>query len=444
MKQLQRSLADRGTSLPIEIRAGITTFLTMAYILFVNPVILAPAFGDLAGETLIPQLMTATALAAAFGTLIMGLWAKFPFAQAPGMGLNAYFTYTVVLGSGTDWRTALGAVFISGILFTFISLVGLREALVNALPNYLKAAVTAGIGCFLATIGLVNAGLVVDHPATLVTLGDLSQPAPLIALAGLLLISVLLVLKIRGAVLIGILAASLTAVLSGAAVFNGQPFTTPQNGFIRAPIWPTEIFLQLDILHALSLGMISVVFTLLFVDFFDSAGSLIGLANKAGYLDQKGRLPNAKRAFTADALATAVGALFGSSTTTTYIESASGIEDGGKTGLTSVVTALCFLLALFFWPLAAMVPPAATAPPLIVVGAMMMFAATAIDWHDYHQGIPAFLTILCMPLTYSISNGIGIGILAAVGIHLFSGQAQKISVLLYIIAALVTLKFIFL
>ena len=433
-------LSRSGSTLTREARAGLTTFLTMSYILFVNPLILGDAV-KIEGVDVIPQLMTATAIAAAFGTLVMGVVGRYPFALAPGMGLNAYFAYSVVLGQGLSWQAALGAVLISGLLFFLISMIGAREALINAIPTCLKQAITAGIGCFLATIGLTSAGFIVDHPVTLVTLGDMGNPAVLIATFGLLASLVLLLYRVPGAILIGILGASALAILLGAPVFNGNAFAGFNDGIIRMPIWPEDLFFALDLSQAMEMGLIFIVFTFLFVDFFDTAGTLIALSDKAGVLDEKGRLPNSRAAFCADALATSVGALFGTSSTTSYIESAAGIEEGGKTGLTSVVVAVLFLLALFLWPLAGAIPACATAPTLIIIGSMMMFSTSRIDWHDYRASVPALLTILGMPLTYSITNGISLGMISWCGIQLFSGRARQVHWLMYLLSAMLIARF---
>jgi len=444
MQGLERFMEERGKRdkgyIIREFRAGFATFLTMSYILFINPNILSEAI-TLEGVNLWPQLMSATALAAAFGSLLMGLFGRRPFALAPGMGLNAYFTYSVVLGQGMPWQAALGAVFFSGLLFLVISLVGLRELLINAIPVPLKHAITAGIGCFLATIGLVNAGLVVDHPVTLVTMGSLREPGPLIALFGLILTVVLLVFEFKGAVLVGILGSTLAAIAMGAEVFQGQAFQGFSEGFIRMPVWPKDLFLALDLGGALELGALSIIFTFLFVDFFDTAGTLIGLSHRAGLLDEQGKMTGARAAFSVDALATSFGALLGTSSTTSYIESAAGIQEGGRTGLTAIAVAFFFLLSLFFWPLASAVPAAATAPALVVIGAMMLFSTSNIDWNNYKQSLPALLTILGIPLTYSITNGISLGLISYCLIHLFTGRAREVHFLMYILTALLLIRF---
>jgi len=434
-------LAVSGTTVNREIRAGLTTFLTMSYILFVNPQILGQAI-PISGAG--PQLLTATAIAAAFGSLLMGFMSRYPYALAPGMGLNAYFTYTVVLGQGVPWQTALGAVFISGLLFFCISLAGIRQALIDAIPRGLKYATTAGIGMFLALIGMVNGGLVVDNPATLVSLGNPRDPNVLLTLFGLLLTTIMLILRTRGAILIGIFTTTLLAALVRAPVFSGKSFAGFPDGIVALPVWPSDLFLAADLSGAIGLGLLTIVFTFLFVDFFDSTGTLIGLSEKVGKLDEAGRMPNSRAAFCADALATSFGALFGTSSTTCYIESAAGIEDGGRTGLTAIVVAGLFLLSIFFWPLAGAVPSVATASTLMVVGAMMMFTCARIKWQDYSESVPAMLTMLGMPLTFSITNGIALGLVSYTLLKLFSGQGKTLSVLMYVLTVLLILRFAFL
>lgn len=423
------------TNVSTELRAGITTFLTMAYILFVNPDILSKAI-QIEGVALFPQLMCATAIAAAVGSLLMGLLAKYPFAMAPGMGLNAYFAFSVVLGQQVAWQSALAAVFVAGLIFVLLSVTGLRVAIVDAIPLSIKRAMVAGIGMFLAIIGLSNGGIIKASPATLVQIGDLSQGKPLIAFAGLIIMTALLALKVRGAILIGIVAATVVAMLSGADVYPGGSFAGFTNGIVQLPVWPKDIFMALSFDHFFSISMGGVIFAILFVDFFDTAGTLYGISHKAGFLDEKGSLPRANKAFLSDAIATSVGSLFGSSPTTTYIESASGIEEGGRTGLTAVFVAILFLISLFFWPLAGAVPGAATAPALILVGAMMMGGTLEIEWHDYRKSIPAFLTIIGMPLTYSISNGIALGIISYTLIHLISGKQKDVHWVMYVLSVL--------
>lgn len=410
----------------------------MAYILFVNPAILAEAIDVPDAHA---QLMTATALAAAIGSLLMGLLARLPFALAPGMGLNAYFAYTVVLGQGVPWPTALGAVFISGLIFIAISLSGTRAAVTAMIPMHLKLATGVGIGMFLALIGLKNSGLVVAHPGTLVALGDLSAAAPLYALAGVIVTAALIRKRVPGAMLIGIAAISLVAVTSGAQVYQGQAFAGFDRGLLQWPTWPTDTWFAMDVQSALSLGMGTIVFVFVFVDFFDTAGTLIGLSQK---LKIKMQPQTMTRAFTSDALATTLGAVLGTSTTTSYIESAAGVEDGGRTGLTAVVVAVCFLVATCFWPLAAAVPAAATAPALILVGGMMTALVVEIAWQDLGQAVPAFLTMLAIPLTFSIATGISLGIISHCALALASGRVKEAHPGMYVLALLLVFRYAFL
>ncbi|GHF93674.1 adenine permease [Deinococcus piscis] len=443
-------LTEHGTTVQRELRAGLTTFLTMSYILFVNPQILSAAI-DVPNAFV--QLLMVTAISAAFGSAVMGLVARYPFAQAPGMGLNAFFTYSVVLGMGLPWQTALGAVFISGVLFVLLSLMGARQAIVQAIPLSLKLAITGGIGAFLAFIGLKNAGIVVANDATLVGLGHLTAAPVWLALFGLVVSGALMARRVTAAVLWGILATTLLAIVTGAQVYAGgadgalQSFpglTGSVAGIIGAPVWPGDLIGQLDIAGALSLGALSVIFTFFFVDFFDATGTLTGLAHRAGYMREGQEMPRARRLFASDGLAAMFGAFMGTSTTTAYVESASGIEEGGRTGLTAVTVAVLFLLATFLWPLAAAIPGAATAPALILVGAMMLEGLKHIDWDDITEALPAFLTLLFMPLTFSIANGVSFGVISYCGLKLLSGRGREVSPILYFIAALLALRYVFL
>ena len=370
-------VTEHGSTIGAEIRAGVTTFLAMAYIVFVNPAILSNAI-DFEGA--FPQLLTVTALAAAAGTLIMALWAKLPFALAPGMGLNAYFTFTVVLALGIPWQTALGAVFVSGILFAIIALTGLRELILNAIPLHLKHAITAGIGAFLAIIGFVGAGWIADSAATFVTVGDFTSWIPWLALGGVALTGVLLVKRVKGAILIGILAMTVLAIIFDLDAYNyGGEALEPFAGFggsIFGFTNPSDLVFAMDIGAALGLGVASVVFTFLFVDFFDTAGTLIGLSEKAGMLDEDGNIEAPRAAFATDGIATSIGAALGTSSTTTYIESAAGVEEGGKTGLTSLTVAVLFLAAMFLSPLAQAIPTVATSSALNIIGTKMMTSAS--------------------------------------------------------------------
>lgn len=435
-------VTQSGSTLGREARAGVTTFLTMAYILFVNPSILGKAIQLGEGANTFGQLLCATAIAAAIGTVGMGLFARYPFATAPGMGLNAYFTFTVVLSQGVPWKTALGCVFLSGLVAVAIAVFGLRESTIRAFPVSIKRATASGIGLFLAIIGCVNAGIVVSNPATIVSLGSLSSAGPLLAFGGLLITAILLAMKIRGAILIGILVTTALAILTKAPVYLGQPFGGFTNGVIAAPAWPVDLAFALDLKGALSLGLLTTILSMFFVDFFDTAGTLVGLAEKAGFTDSQGNLPRGSKAFIADGMATTLGAVAGTSSTTTYIESMSGIEDGGRTGLTALTVAALFLLSVCFWPLASAIPAAATAPALIVVGAMMMSSVANIDWNDYRQAIPAFLTMVGMPLTYSISNGIAFGIISFTIINAVSGRLKDVHWLMYPISALLIAHYV--
>ena len=436
-----------GSSIPRELRAGLTTFLTMSYALFVNPQVLGSAITGI--DDAFSKLLIVTAMAAAMGSLLMAVVARYPFAQAPGMGLNAYFAYTVVLGQHIAWQTALGAVFISGVLFVVLSVLGVRQAVVRAIPNPLKFAVTAGIGMFLAFIGLKNAGAIVANPATFVTLGPLVSAPVLIALFGLIVTSALLVRGVRGAIVVGILAATLLGIVTHAAVYPGPhgalvPFGGFAHGVVALPVWPSGLVGALDVRGALSLGAAAIVFTFFFVDFFDATGTLVALAARAGYLDANGDIPRARRTFASDGLAALIGAALGTSTTTAYVESASGIAEGGRTGLTALTVAVLFLLATLLWPLAAVIPAAATAPALIVVGALMLDGLRNIEWDDYAVAIPVFLTIVAMPLTFSIANGVSFGVISYAAIKLLSGRGQEVDPLLYLVAALLVARYVWL
>jgi adenine/guanine/hypoxanthine permease len=411
-----------GSTPGTELRAGVVTFLTMSYILFVNPQILAQA-GLPAGDVAV-----ATALSSAAATLLMGLWANYPIALAPGMGLNAYFTFGVVLGLGVPWRVALAAIFVEGLLFLLLSLSGARSALVSAIPAPIKVATAGGIGLLLAIIGFEHAGLVVDHPITLVTLGDVAAPGFLLALCGLLVITALLSRGVRGAILIGILAVTGASWALGLATLPEQ--------FVTLPALPTETFLAMDFSGLLTGKLLIVILAFLFVDIFDTAGTLLGVGRLGGFLDERGDLPRSERAFAADAVGTVCGAALGTSTVTAYVESATGIEEGGRTGLTAVTVAGLFLVSLFVTPLLIAVPAIATAPALIVVGALMMQSVREVPWGEPANAVPAFLTIAAMPLTYSIANGISLGIVSWVGIRLFSGRWREIHPLLAIVAVL--------
>ena len=429
--------------MPRELRAGLTTFLTMSYVLLVNPAVLGNAIVIPDGFA---KLLVVTALAAAIGSLLMGIVARYPFAQAPGMGLNAYFAFTVVLGQKIPWQTALGAVAISGCIFVLLSVLGVRQAIVRAVPQHLKFSLTAGIGMFLAFIGLKNAGLVITNPATFVTLGSFASPGVLIALAGLILTAVLFVRRVPGAILVGIVGTTIVAILSRAAVYAGPehamvPFGGFPHGLVALPIAPSGLVGALDLHAAVGLGLASVVFTFFFVDFFDATGTLVALANKAGVLDAAGNMPRARRTFAMDGLAAVIGACLGTSTTTAYVESASGIEEGGRTGLVAVTVGVLFAASIVLWPLAAAIPAVATAPALIIVGALMLDGLRTIDWDDYAVLISSFLTVVLMPLTFSIANGVSFGVISYAAIMLLSGRGRKVDPLLYAVAAALLVRY---
>jgi adenine/guanine/hypoxanthine permease len=422
-------LSENKTTIRTEIAAGVTTFLTMAYIIFVNPSILSEAGVPFSGA------LFATCIGAAVGSLMMGLVANYPFALAPGMGLNAYFTYTVVKGMGYDWRVALGAIFLSGVVFLILTLARIRAMIVDAIPMTMKTAVAAGIGLFIAFIGLKNAGVIVASPATFVTLGHIISTPVLLALGGLLITAVLMARGFKSAIIIGIIAVTVAAMALGLAKLP--------TSVVQLPDWRST-FLQLDIRGALKLGLFDVVFVFLFVDLFDTIGSLMGLGRQAGYLTADGKMPRVNRALFADAIATIAGSLFGTSTVVTYIESATGVSEGGRTGLTAVVVAVLFLLAVFFSPIAGAIPPIATAPALIIVGALMISAVKTIDWEDLTEGIPAFLTILAMPLTFSIANGLALGFIFYPLLKVLTGRGREASPLVYVLAALFVLRYVYL
>ncbi|CAM4353982.1 NCS2 family permease [Deinococcus marmoris] len=443
-------LTAQNSNVRQEMRAGLTTFLTMSYILFVNPQVLSTAI-DVPNAFV--QLLMTTAIAAAFGSLAMGLIAKYPFAQAPGMGLNAFFAFTVVQGMGVPWQTALGAVFISGVLFVLLSVLGARQAIVQAIPNSLKFAITGGIGAFLAFLGLKNAGIVIANPATLVGMGSLASPTVWLASIGVILTAALMARKVTGAILYGILTTTVLGMVTGAAVYAGGPegalrsfpgFDGSFLGIFGTPVWPGDLVGQMDIVGALGLGLLSVVFTFFFVDFFDATGTLTGLSQRAGFIDAQGNMPRARRLFSMDGLAAMFGAFMGTSTTTAYVESAAGVGEGGRTGLTAVTVAVLFLLSMFLWPLASAIPAAATAPALILVGALMMDGVRHIDWDDIADSLPAFLTIIVMPLTFSIANGVSLGVISYCAIKLLSGRAKQVSPILYAVAAALLARYIWL
>ena len=426
-------------SVRTEILAGITTFLTMAYILAVNPSIFSALDGMPAGS-----VFTATALAALIGTIVMALYAKKPFALAPGMGLNAFFVFTVCLGMGYSWQFALTAVLLEGIIFIILTITKVRSWLLNAIPGTLKKAIGAGIGLFIAFIGMQNAGIIVNNDSTLVGLGKITEGTALLGMIGLFITAGLVMAKVRGGMLWGIL---ITSVIG---LFIKDPATgeaiTKFNGIVALPDSVGPIFCQFEWHNILSLDMLVVVFTFLFIDMFDTMGTIIGVHQGAGLVPEGNRrddIPDMDKMFLADSIATVCGACLGTSTTTTYVESASGVGEGGRTGLTAFSIAICFALALFFSPLFLAIPGAATAPALIIVGVMMMPSVKRIHWEDYCKAIPAFLTIIMMPLAYSISDGILIGVISYVLCHAVAGKFKEISITMWVLAALFVCKYIF-
>lgn len=422
-------LKAHGTDVRREVIAGITTFLTMAYIIVVNPSILSATGMDFGA------VFVATCLAAAIGTLIMGLWANYPIALAPGMGLNAFFSFTVVGSMGYSWQVALGAVFLSGFIFFLLSVFRIREWIINSIPMSLRFGISAGIGFFLALIAFKNAGIVVDNPATLVGLGDLESLHSLLFFAGFLLICALSYRQVTGAVMIGIIAVTVAAMVLGQVEYDG---------FVSAPPSITPTLGQLDIAGALNVGLVSIVFAFLFVDLFDTSGTLIGAAQRGGLLDKDGKLPRLGRALMSDSIATMSGAALGTSTTTSYIESTAGITAGGRTGLTAVVVALLFLACLLLSPIASIIPPYATAPALLYVAVLMTSGLKLIDWDDVTDAAPAVVTALMMPLTFSIANGIAMGFVTYALLKILSGRWSHLNASVVIIALVFIFKFIFL
>lgn len=417
-------------SIRTEIIAGITTFLTMAYILAVNPSI----FGALATQGMpTDAVFTATALAAIVGCLVMSIYAKKPFGLAPGMGLNAFFVFTVCLGMGHSWQMALTAIFLEGILFILLTITNVRKLIVDAIPMNLKRAIGAGIGLYIAFIGLKSAGIIVSSDSTSVTLGPLSDSTSILAIIGLLLTSVLVILKVRGGMLLGILVTTIIGIPMGVTHFNGLLSTPPSI---------SSIFCQFEWSQIFSWDMVAIVFTFLFIDMFDTIGTVVGVSVKSGMVDEKGNVDGINKVLMADAVATVAGAMFGTSTTTTYIESALGVSEGGRTGLTSFTIAVCFAIALLFSPLFLAIPGAATGPVLFIVGVMMAAPVKEIDWEDYSEAIPAFVTMLLMPLAYSISDGIMLGMISYVVINALTGKFKKVSVTMWILAVLFVLRYV--
>ncbi len=433
-------LKEHGTTVRTELNAALATFMTMAYIIFVNPQILSAAGMD------VNAVMAATCISAAVATIIMGLWANYPIALAPGMGLNAYFAFTAVpyiteklKAEGIDatsqaWQVALAAVFVSGTFFLIITLFKIREKIINGIPDTIKYATAAGIGLFIAFIGLKGAGIVVANPATFVSLGKFSESPTLLAIAGLILISLLMIKKVKGSILIGILATTAAGIAIGISDLPTSVFALPD-------ISPT--FLKMDFTGLLAIGILDIIFVFLFVDMFDTIGTLIGVGEQGGFI-KNGKLPRASQAMTADAVGTMVGAVCGTSTVTSYIESGAGVAEGGKTGLTSLFVGLFFILALFFAPIAGIIPAYATAPALIIVGILMAGNVAKIKWTDMSDAIPGFFTLIMMPLTYSIATGLTLGFILYPLCKLFAGKTKEVSVLVWILALLFIARFVFL
>ncbi|MFT5452625.1 MAG: AGZA family xanthine/uracil permease-like MFS transporter [Enterobacterales bacterium] len=422
-------ISENNSTIRTEVIAGFTTFLTMAYIIFVNPDILAQAGIDRNAA------FVATCLAAAVGTMLMGVVANYPIALAPGMGVNAFFTYTVVIGGGYSWQIALGAVFIAGLLFLILSLLPIREWIINAIPRSQKMAIAAGIGLFLAIIALQNMSIVVDHPATLVTLGDLSQPIVLLSIFCFLMMVTLEIRKIPGAIIISIFATTIIGVMLGISEFGGVMSMPPS-------LAPT--FAQLDIAGAFNLGMTSIILAFLFVHMFDTAGTLVTVANSANLLDKDGKLPRLDKALLADSTSMLAGSVIGTSPVTSFIESTAGVNAGGRTGLTAVVVALLFLASLFFAPLVSSIPSYATFPVLLFVACLMMRNITEIDWEDMTEYVPAAITMIVMPLSFSIADGIGFGIITYAVLKVLSGKMDKSNIPVLVLAVVFISKYAFL
>jgi adenine/guanine/hypoxanthine permease len=421
-------LRENETTVRRELLAGLTTFTTMAYIVVVNPRILSETGMPVEG------VLFATCISAAVATLVMGLWANYPIALAPGMSLNAYFTYTIVIGRGVPWPTALGVVFLSGLLFLILTLTSLREHIVNGIPDCLKHGTAAGIGLFIAFVGMRNAKLIVANPATFLSLGKISDPAVLLAATGVVLIGILMVRRIGGAILIGIVAITLAGIPFGQSHWPEHLFSWPD---------PSGTLFKLDLRSATKIGLGELIFVFFFVDLFDNVGTLVGVCEQGGFL-RDGKLPRASRALLSDAIGTLFGAVTGTSTVTSYIESASGVAAGARTGLGNIVIAGLFLSAMFCAPLVAAIPVYATAPALIFVGALMCGVVAKVKWDDLSEALPAFLTLVATPLTFSIATGLSLGVLSYALVKLGSGRSREISPLIWILAGLFLLRYIFL
>lgn len=420
-------LNEHNTDVKTEFFAGLTTFMTMAYILVVNPLVLSSAGMDFGA------VFTATALSAVIATLFMAFVANLPFVLAPGMGLNAFFAYTVVVKMGYSWQFALTAVFIEGIIFLFLTFFNVREAIIDCIPNNIKKSISVGIGLFIAIIGMSNAGIITNKGDTLLSLGNILEGSALVAICGIIITGILLARNVKGAIFFGIIIATIIGIPLGVT-------TLPESSIISMPASPN--FLAFDFKNIFTTDMVIVVFTFLFVDLFDTVGTLIGVSTKAKMLDENGKVPNVKQALFADAIGTTLGAMMGTSTVTTYVESASGVAEGGRTGLTALVSAGFFFLALFLSPLFLMVPSAATAPALVIVGLFMMSPIKEIDFDDFTEAIPAFLTITMMPFAYSISEGIVFGIISYVLLKIFTGKSKEVHKVTIILAIIFLINLI--
>ena len=441
MEFLERrfKLKENGTNAKTELYAGLTTFMTMAYILIVNPSLLSVAGMDSGA------VLSATAIGAAIGTICMALFSNYPFALAPGMGLNAYFAYTVVLQMGYSWQMALAAVFVEGIIFIILSLVNVREALFNSIPKAIKSSTGVGIGLYIAFIGMQNAKIIVNEDSTLVTLGNVTDISVLLALIGVVITMVLVIKKVKGALFFGILITYVIGIiceLTGIYVVNPEAgvYSIIPTGIVSAPPSLAPGFMKMDFSNVFSMDFLIVMFSFLFVDIFDTLGTLMGVSSKAGYLDKDGKLPKIKGALLADAIGTTAGAVLGTSTVTTFIESASGVAEGGRTGLTSFIVGILFLVSLLFSPIIMSIPSFATAPALIVVGLFMMEQVVKINFSDYTEGFPAFMTIIMMVVGYSISTGLVFGILSYVLFKLLCGRAKELNPVIIVVAILFVIK----
>jgi len=421
-------LKENQTTVRQELLAGVTTFMTMGYVVVVNPRILSEAGMPVEG------VLFATCISAAIATLIMGLWANYPIALAPGMSLNAYFTYSIVIGRGVPWQTALGVVFLSGLVFLLLTLTNIREQIVNGIPDCLKHGTAAGIGVFIAFVGFRNAKIIVANPATFVGLGKISDPQVLLAALGVILIAILMVRRIGSAILVGIVAITLIGIPLGLSHWPAQFFSLPH---------PSGTLFKLDLRAATRLGLAELIFVFFFVDLFDNVGTLVGVCEQGGFL-RDGKLPRASRALLADAIGTMVGALSGTSTVTSYIESAAGVAAGARTGLGNIMMAGLFGAAMFCAPLVAAIPAYATAPALILVGALMCGSVAKVRWEDFSEAVPAFLTLVATPLTFSIATGLSLGLLSFTFLKLFTGKHREISPLIWVLSVLFLLRYIFL